>query len=370
MQPLVFEHLRRLPGHRPVAPIPAPGSPGGVVNLASNGNPLGPAPAVLARLRAVLEAGADALRFYPSGDGLDLRVALAARHGLDPDRILLGNGSTELIALAAQAMLMDGGSGLAARHTFAPFGRAVQAAGGRFIQCRGDVAEADPDALLAAVQPDTRIVYVANPNNPTGALLDRAALARLVRGLRPDLLLVVDQAYADYQDPADYPDAAAHLEERDNLLVLHSFSKIHGLAALRLGCGLAGAGMAGLLERVRRPFNTNGLAQAAALAALAEPDHVAAARLQNDEARSAFLAQAVRYRCRVTGQAGSFLLLETVFPAREFARDLFHRGVLVSPLDGYALPNHVRVAMGAPADLAAFWRAAGPILDHLDCGCP
>jgi len=371
MQPLVFEHLQRLPRHRQVPPIPGPDEPGAPVNLASNGNPLGPAEAVRARLRALLEGrGGDLLRFYPAGDGLDLRVALAARKGLDPEQVLLGNGSTELIALAAQAMLMDGGSGLAARHTFAPFGHAVQASGGRFIQCRGDVAEADPDALLAAVQPDTRIVYLANPNNPTGVLLDRPALARLVRDLRPDILLVVDQAYAEYEDPAAYPDAAGFLAERDNLLVLHTFSKIHGLAALRLGYGLAGAGLAGLLERVRRPFNTSLLAQAAAMAALPEADHVAAARARNQAAREGFLAQARRYRCRVTGQAGSFLLLETVYPARELARDLFHRGVLVSPMDGYSLPNHVRVAMGAPADLAAFWRAAGPVLDHLDCGCP
>lgn len=371
MQPLVFEHLHRLPRHRQVPPVPRPGSPEGVVNLASNGNPLGPSEAVRARLRAALDGGGtDLLRFYPAADGLDLRVALAARRSLDPEQILLGNGSTELISLAAQAMLMDGGSGLAARHTFSPFGRAVQAAGGRFIQCRGEAAEADPDALLAATQPDTRIVYVANPNNPTGVLLDRPALAHLVRDLRPDILLVVDQAYAEYEDPATYPDAAAFLPERDNLLVLHTFSKIHGLAALRLGYGLAGTALAGLLERVRRPFNTNHLAQVAGLAALDGDDHLAAARIRNGEARQAFQAEAGRYRCRVTGQAGSFLLLETVYPARELARDLFHRGVLISPLDGYALPNHVRVAMGTPADMAAFWKAAGPVLNHLDCGCP
>jgi histidinol-phosphate aminotransferase len=371
MQPLVFEHLQRLPRHRQVPPVPRPGSPEAVVNLASNGHPGGPSEAVRARLREALEgSGADLLRFYPAADGLDLRVALAARRGVDPEQILLGNGSTELICLAAQAMLMDGGSGLSARYAFSPFGHGVQAAGGRFIQCRGEVDEADPDALLAAVQPDTRIVYLAHPNNPTGTLMDRPALARLVRNLRPDILLVVDQAYAEYEEPDAYPDAAGFLAERDNLLVLHTFSKIHGLAALRLGYGLAGTRLAGLLERVRRPFNTNHLALVAGMAALAGGEEVAAARIANRSARDAFRAAAGRYRCRVHGQAGSFLLLETVYPARELARDLYHRRVLVSPLDGYALPNHVRVAMGSPADMAAFWKAAGPVLDHLDCGCP
>jgi histidinol-phosphate aminotransferase len=305
----------------------------------------------------------------PDPQGLELRGAIAARHGFGPEQVILGPGCSDLVGLAARALLLDGGSGLAAQYSFARFGAAVQAAGGRFIESRGGLEEADPDSLLAAVRPDTRIVYVAQPNNPTGALLDRAALERLVRGLRPDILLVVDQALAEYVEPEAFPDAAALLPERANLLVLHSCSKLHGLAALPLGYGLGGADLPDLLARVQTA-SASPLARVAALAALQDEGWQALSRARNQEARTAFLARAGAHRCRVSGQAGNFLLLETQFPARELERDLRSRGVLVRPLCGYDLPYHVRVAMGRPQDMAAFWQAAAPQLDRAGCGCP
>ena len=369
MQPPVFEHLRRIPRTRPGLSIPS--SRQDLVDLAANGNPWGPAPAVRERLRSALDdAGMDRLRQFPAADGGPLRTAIAARRGVDPARLILGNGSCELITLAARAMLMDGGSGLAARHSYAPFGVAVQAVGGRFIECLDDLLEAEWEPLLAAVQPDTRIVYLGHPNNPTGTLLTRDGLAHLTAALRPDILLVVDQAYAEYEDPATYPDAAAQLEDRANLLVLRTFSKIHGLAGLRLGYGLGGQELVGLLERVRMPYNTNHLAQVAGAAAVDQEAYEALCRARNLDARTRFLAEAERHPCRITGQAGNFLLMETIFPAQELARDLLHRGVLVSPLDHYGLPNHLRVAMGTPEAMAHFWKAAAPILDNLSCGCP
>jgi histidinol-phosphate aminotransferase len=373
MQPHVFEHLRRLPRHPAGQPIPVPQRQPGqeqVVNLGANGNPWGPAEAVRARVLQALDgAGLDRLRSYPAADGPALKAAIAARRGVDPAQVILGNGSSELIAIAARAMLMDGGSGLAAKHSFAPFGHAAQAAGGRFIECMGSLAEAEAEPLLAAAQPDTRIVYVGQPNNPTGTLLDRDALALLTRGLRSDILLVVDQAYAEYEEPETYPDAAAYLEQRANLLVLHSFSKIHALAGLRIGYGLGGTELVSLLERVRDPYNTNCLAQAAAEAAVREEAFEAQCRARVHAARAAFLAEAERHPCRVSGQAGNFLVLETMFPAQALARDLLRAGVLVHPLEQDGLPNHVRVSMGTPDEMAAFWRAAGPLLDNLSCGC-
>jgi len=366
MQPHVFEHLRRLPP-KPGQPLPERRA---AVRLADNGNPLGPADSVRARvMEAVTGAALDDLCRYPGADGQALRAAIGGRRGFQPGQILLGNGSSELIGIAARAMLMDGGSGLAARHSFAAFGLATRAAGGRFIECHATATEVEVGHLLAAVQPDTRLVYLGHPNNPTGALLERDALAQLVRSLREDILLVVDQAYAEYEDPATYPDASSHLADRANLLVLHSFSKIHGLAGLRIGYGIANPELAGLLERVRSPFNTNHLAQVAAEAAVLDEAFEAASRVRNQAARAAFLAEAERHRCRVSGQAGNFLLMETVFPAQELARDLRRQGVLVCPADGFGLPNHVRVAMGTPQDMAAFWKVAGPILDNLGCGC-
>ncbi|MDR3671825.1 MAG: histidinol-phosphate transaminase [Holophaga sp.] len=372
MQPHVFEHLRRLPQQQPRQPLQELQRMLGldaVVNLAENGNRWGPTEAVRDQVLRALGGSPPAFSQYPQGDGLALRTAIARRRGVEPGQILLGNGSTELIGLAARAMLMDGGSGLAARHSFMAFGRATQAAGGRFIECHATATDLEAAHLLAAVQPDTRIVYLAHPNSPTGTLLERSALAQLVHALREDILLVVDQAYAEYEDPASYPSAAAHLQERGNLLVLHTFSKIHGLAGLRIGYGIASPELADLLERVRSPFNTSAPAQAAAETALADEAFEALSRSRNQAARTAFQAEAERHRCRVSGQAGNFMLMETVFPARELRRDLLRQGVLVCPLDGYGLPNHIRVAMGTPQDMAAFWKATGPILDNLGCGC-
>ncbi len=365
MQPLVFEHLRRLPRHHPGQPVQDPGA-AGLIWLADNGNPWGPSQAV--RDRVLLAVTQDELRRYPP-DGLPLRAAIAARLGVEAAQVILGNGSREIIGIAARAMLMDGGSGLAFRHSFAAFGQAVQTAGGRFIECHATDVEADAAHLLAAVQPDTRIVYLGHPNNPTGTLLERDALAHLAGALRGDILLVVDQAYAEYADPERYPSAAAHLGRRANLLVLQTFSKIHGLAGLRIGYGITTPELAELLERVRSPFNTNHLAQAAAEAAIADEAFEAFSRASNRVARIAFRAEAERHRCRVSGQAGNFMLMETVFPAQELYRDLLRAGLAVCPLEGYGLPNHVRVAMGKPGDMEQFWKAAGPILDNLGCGC-
>jgi histidinol-phosphate aminotransferase len=371
MQPHVFEHLRRLPRHR-AGQHPPEGDPGprSFVRLGDNGNPWAPTEAVRARMREAVDGAAlDEFRSYPRSDGLALRSAIAGRRGLDPGQIILGNGSSEIIGIAARAMLMDGGSGLAARHSFAAFSLATQAAGGRLVECHATATEVEAAHLLAAVQPDTRIVYLGHPNNPTGTLLEREALAQLALGLREDILLVVDQAYAEYADPADYPDAAELLEHRNNLLVLHTFSKIHGLAGLRIGYGIANPDLAGLLERVRSPFNTNHLAQVAAEVAIRDEAFEACSRARNLEARAAFQAEAEQHRCRVSGHAGNFMLMETVFPAQELYRDLLRRGVMVCPVDSYGLPNHVRVAMGTPDDMAFFWKVAGPILDNLGCGC-
>jgi len=365
-----LDHLRQIPLYVPGKPIQEVQRELGlktVVKLASNENPWGPTAAVKARvLKAVHGSVDEGMALYPVSDGLYLRTAIAKRRGVDPGQVILGNGSTEILEMAAKAFLLEGGSGIAARHSFALYSIAIQTAGGRFLESPGTTEELEIDTLLAAVQPDTRLVYVGNPNNPTGTILTKADMARLVRELRQDILLVVDQAYAEYVDPASYPDATVHLGDRANLLVLRTFSKIHCLAGLRIGYGLASPELLSLLERVRSPFNTNHLAQVAAEVAVADESFEAFCRQKNLEARTAFLEEAAKHRCRVTGQAGNFLLMETQFPAAELFKDLLHQGVIVRPMQAYGLPNHIRVTMGAPQEMAAFWRALGPILA---CGC-
>jgi histidinol-phosphate aminotransferase len=336
-----------------------------LVKLASNENPWGPTEEVKARvIRAVAEIGS-----YPQADGFSLRNAIALRRGVNPDQIILGNGSAELIEMAAKAIFLNGGSGVAPRHSYALYGLATRTAGGRFIESAGNVLEQDADSIMAAVQRDTRIVFLGHPNNPTGTRLDAAGLQRLVEDLRDDIVLVVDQAYAEYEDPDTYPDAAEYLGERANLLVLHSFSKIHGLAGLRIGYALGQPDVLGLLERVRSPFNTNHLAQVAAEEAIGDYGFEAFCRKMNAQARAAFLLEADRHRCTVSGQGGNFLLMETMLPAQELFRDLLRKGIIIRPLDSHGLPNHIRVTLGLPEQMEAFWAAIAPILDQTGCGC-
>jgi len=365
------EHLLQIPLYTPGKPIEEVQRElglSGVIKLASNENPWGPTQAVKARLLRALEEGGG-LGSYPLSDGAPLRNAIALRRQVNPDQVILGNGSAELIEMAARAFLLDGGSAVAPRHSYALYGIAARRAGGRFLESAGNLLEQDADSLMAAVRQDTRVVYLGHPNNPTGTRLDATGLKRLVEDLRDDILLVVDQAYAEYEDPDTYPDAAPYLGVRANLLVLRTFSKIHGLAGLRIGYGLGRPEVLGLLNRVRTPFNTNHLAQVAAAVAVADLPFEALCRERNREARAAFLLEAERHRCTVSGQSGNFLLMETMVPAQELYRDLLRHGIIIRPLHAFGLPNHIRVTLGTPEQMEAFWKAAARILDSTGCGC-
>jgi len=362
-----FEHLSRIPLYVPGKPIQEVQREMGltrIVKLASNENPWGPTEAVKARVAAAI-AGSDTegLNLYPVSDGHYLRKAIAARKRVALGCVVLGNGSSELLELVAKAAFLDGGSSVIPRHSFAIYGIATQTAGGRVIESRGSATELDVDDLLHSVAEDTRLVYLGHPNNPTGIRLEKQALERLVRQLREDIVLVVDQAYAEYEDPADYPDAAAYLAERPNLLVLHTFSKIHALAALRIGYGLGSKDLLGCIERVRSPFNTNHLAQVAAEVAVQDLAFEAFSRQKNADARMTFALEAALHRCQLSGTSGNFVLLESVFPAKDLFRELLQRGVIVRPMHAYGLPNHVRVTYGKPEEMQAFWSAIGPLLD-------
>jgi histidinol-phosphate aminotransferase len=362
-----FEHLSRIPLYVPGKPIQEVQRELGlsrIVKLASNENPWGPTEAVKARVAAVIAGSeTEGLGLYPVSDGFYLRQRIAERKGLSADRVVLGNGSSEILEMVAKAAFLEGGDAVIPKHSFAIYGIATQTAGGRVIESRASATEIDVDDLLRAVTPETRLVYLGHPNNPTGIRLEKDAIERLVRTLREDIVLVMDQAYAEYEDPAEYPDTAAYLDERPNLLVLHTFSKIHALAALRIGYGLGSKELLGCIERVRSPFNTNHLAQIAAEVAVQDLAFEAFSRQKNAEARTAFALEAARHRCQLSGTSGNFVLLESVFPAKDLFRELLQRGVIVRPMHAYGLPNHVRVTYGKPEEMQAFWSAIGPLLD-------
>ena len=361
-----FELLEKIPLYVPGKPIQEVKREFGldhIVKLASNENPWGPTPAVKERMLKAIEGGEDeGVGLYPVSDGFYLRKAIAECRNVSLDQIVLGNGSAEIIEMAAKACFIAGGTAVIPRHSFAIGGIATKTAGGNLIETDATATEVDVDSILKAVRADTKMVYIANANNPTGVLIERDGVARLAKELREDILLVVDQAYAEYSAPSEFPDAADFLGERENLLVLHTFSKIYALAGLRIGYGLSNERIITLLERVRSPFNTNLIAQVAAEAAIKDQSFISFCREKNQQARDAFFLEAAKHRCKATGSSGNFVLLETAIPAPELFLQLLKKSVIVRPMHGYELPQHLRVTLGRPKEMEAFWAAIAPML--------
>lgn len=332
------------------------------VKLASNENPLGPSPRALAAIQGALGR----LHTYPDGNGFALKEALAARHGVSPSQITLGNGSNEILELVARTWLAPGRNAVYSRYAFAVYPLVVQA-----VSAEGRVAEALPadsaqpyghdlDAMAALVDEDTRVVFVANPNNPTGTWLTAEALERFLRRVPAETLVVVDEAYAEYVEDPEYPDATQWVDRFPNLVVTRTFSKIFGLAGLRLGYSVSSPAVADLLNRARQPFNVNSLAQVAglaALAALADLEHVA----ESVEVNRSGMSQ-VGLGLRERGldfipSVGNFLAIQVGQPAGAIYDRLLRQGVIVRPVANYGLPTHLRVTIGTAAENERFLQA-------------
>ncbi len=332
------------------------GATGGhpVYKLSSNETPLGPSPAAVAAARQSL----DDLALYPDGNATALRAAIAERYGLDPARIVCGAGSDELLSLLAYAYLAPGDEGLFSAHGFLVYRIAILAAGGTPVVAPERDLTTDVDALIARVTERTRIVYIANPNNPTGTYLPFEEVRRLHAALPPDVLLVLDGAYAEYVRRNDYGSGLDLVLEADNVVMTRTFSKIHGLAALRIGWMVAPAHVADAVNRIRGPFNLSAAAIRAGAAAIQDDAHVAAAVAHND-AWLARLTEEVRaLGLAVTPSVANFVLVHFPdAPGRSAAAaDAFltGRGVITRRVAAYGLPDCLRVTVGSEAANTAF----------------
>ncbi len=318
--------------------------PAGAIKLASNENPYGPSPkGVAAATRALATAS-----LYPDGGAFTLRQALGQKHGVDAARILVGAGTNEIIDLLVQALTADGDEVLAPRYSFIAYKLAAEKNRRAFVEAPlADGFAYDVDRILAAVTPRTKILFFANPNNPTGVHLSRDGFARLVDELPPRVVLVADEAYFEYAAAPDYPDARAFLDARARMVALRTFSKIYGLAGLRIGYAIGSAEIVGYVNRIRLPFNSSSVAQAAALAALDDREHVARA-FSGNAAELPRLSEALgRLGIEVTPSQANFVLAG--FGARDgraLYDQLLRRGVIVRPLGGYGLPHHLRITVG------------------------
>ena len=362
----------------PARPVPRPGvlaieayvpgksaAPGlaKVHKLSSNETPLGPSPKAV----AALLADAESLALYPDGSALKLRTAIAARYGLDPARIVCGAGSDELLTLLALAYLGPGDEGIYCQHGFLVYRIAILTAGGIPIVAPETDLTADVDAILAAVTPRTKVVFIANPNNPTGTYLPFDEVRRLHAGLPSHVLLVLDGAYAEYVRANDYGAGLDLALETHNVVMTRTFSKIHGLAAQRIGWMVGPPEVVDALNRIRGPFNVSGGAIAAGTAAIADDAHVAAAIAHNEEWLPWLSEQIQALGLSVTPSVGNFLLVH--FPeapgrtAAEADAHLTAHGVIVRRVAAYGLPNALRVTVGSAEANRAFVAALASFLE-------
>ena len=324
-----------------------------IVKLASNENPRGPSPAVRA---AIAEAVADLSR-YPDGNAFALKAALARRYGIATDQIVLGNGSNDVLELVTQAFLRPGDQAVYSQHAFAVYPLAVQARGARGVEVPARAYGHDLAAMRAAITPATRIVFVANPNNPTGTWIEPGAVRAFVESVPDDVLVVLDEAYDEYLEPAERSPSIDWVRGgRENLIVSRTFSKAHGLAALRVGYGIMHAGLGDLMNRVRQPFNVNALAQAAALAALADSVYVDESRAINREGMRQLVAGVEALGLLCVPSRANFLLIRFGDAAAVFRR-LLEQGVIVRPVANYGLPEWLRVTVGLPHENERFLAA-------------
>jgi histidinol-phosphate aminotransferase len=346
-----IRQLKPYEAGKPIAEIQREFGLTDVIKLASNENPLGPSPKALAAMRAEL----DGIALYPDGNAFALKRALAARHGVAQDRITVGSGSDHLLELVARAFLGPGRSAVISRYAFAIYAIVTQGASAELR-----VAPALPtdhptqpyghdlEAMLALIDATTRVVFIANPNNPTGTWLDRAALERFMTQVPPSVLVLVDEAYVEYvADPA-YPHCDGWLDRFPNLIVTRTFSKAYGLAGVRVGYALASAEVTDLINRVRLAFNPNSLGQAGAVAALDDAEHLRRTLEQNRAGMRQLAEGLDRLGLPRIPSVCNFHTVDVGRPGREVFGALLREGVIVRPVDNYGLAQHLRISVGLP----------------------
>ena len=315
-----------------------------IYKLSSNETPLGPSP------KAVVAAKAVELEFYPDGAATKLREAIAAKYGLDPARIVCGAGSDELLNLLTHAYVGPGDEGVFTEHGFLVYRIAILAAGGKPVVVPETNYTADVDAILAAVTPRTKVVFLANPNNPTGTYLPFDEVKRLHAGLPPQVLLVLDAAYAEYVRRNDYASGLELVATAENVVMTRTFSKIYGLAALRLGWMVGPAHIVDAVNRIRGPFNVNAPAIEAGVAAIADDAHVADAVTHNERWLSWVTGEIEALGLQVTPSVGNFILIHFPAEAGRTAKDadafLTKRGLIMRAVGAYGLPNALRMTIG------------------------
>ena len=310
-----------------------------IIKLASNENPLGPSE----RVRAAIEKAAAEANFYPDGGAFYLRRALADALKCAPENLILGNGSNEIIEFIGHAFLRPGAAVVTSENAFVAYRLVAGLFGAKIIAVPDRDYRFDLDAMAEAITPETRVVFIANPNNPTGTLVEQTTIDRFMARVPNDTVVVFDEAYYEYQD--DPPDTLQFVRQTRNVVVLRTFSKIHGLASARLGYGLARSELIRVLQKTREPFNVNGLVQAGAMAALSDIEHQRKTKELTGKGRAYLQEEFEKMGLRFVPGVANFVLVN-VGDGRALFEKMLREGVIVRPMNGYPLPEWVRISVG------------------------
>lgn len=326
----------------------------GSIKLASNECPIGPSPKALAAVSAALET----LNIYPDGSGYYLKEKLSKKLSITPENIILGNGSNEIIELIARAFIERGDEAIMGDPAFIVYQIITKAVGGNPVPVPLVDFVHDLPAMAAAVTDKTKVIFVANPNNPTGTIVQKAELESFLKSVPDDVLIVMDEAYHEYSEDSDnYQSSHAYLDDYPNLVVLRTFSKAYGLAGLRVGFGMASQEVISVLERVRQPFNINSLALAGAEAALDDVSHLEKGLKINTGGMHYLYSELDSLGLSYVKSYANFVLFDSAMDGSVLCERLLKKGVIARPMGGYGLKNHIRITVGLPEENERFVEA-------------
>ncbi len=338
------QHILKLVSYEPGKPVEELAremglQPEEIIKLASNENPLGPSPKALAAMREALERS----HFYPDGGGWALRGAIAEKVGLSRENVILGNGSNEIIEFIGHAFLRPGDEVITARHAFAVYTLMAQLFGAKTVEVPDPGFTHDLEAMLAAISQRTRQVFIANPNNPTGTMVGQDAIDRFMDRVPEEVLVIFDEAYYEFLESP--PDVLKYVRDGRNVVVMRTFSKIQGLAGLRIGYGLASGEIAGILQKTRQPFNANAIAQAGAAAGMQDEEHMQKTRELTRQGRDFLQSEFSSMNLEFVPSAANFVLVR-VGDGDKIFEALLRRGLIVRAMRSYKLPEWIRVSVG------------------------
>jgi histidinol-phosphate aminotransferase len=360
LEELIPDYIQGLPAYVPGKPIEEVEQDLKIhaVKLASNENPLGPSPkAMEAARRALGEAN-----WYPDGGNKRLRQVLSTRLNVRPEEIFIGLGSSEIIDLASRVLLRPGSEGITSEGSFALFSIAIRASGGKLILTPMCNFTFDLDAIARAVTPQTRVIYIANPNNPAGTAFGAAEFDAFLKKVPGDVLIVYDEAYREYAERTDLPNALALFKQYNNILTLRTFSKVYGLAGLRIGYGIGHPTLVAEMNKLRTPFNVTSVGQAAALAALDDREHVERSAAMNHIERKRLYVELRKLGLSPVLSETNFLFVPIGPHAKTFADELLREGVIVRPMAWMGFPEAIRISVGNPAENTKLLLAIAEVL--------